>query len=273
MASDCAARQAQQVRQFMNPIDVFHLVVEDWMARRPKGKPFYFVQLGAHDGREFDPIHEYVMKYGWTGVLVEPQIKCFEQLKKNYSAYLPARGVHGPGLWFENSAIGRQDGEMSLYRFADGQGLPYEATMLATCKERYLQANGLGYVGKIIGEQVPCLSVPTFCKKYPMAKLDLLQVDIEGIDAETVRAFLAEGVTPAIIHFESYRKSQEHYKLLEELQAADYALAEVGVNTVCYQQRPSPRLDEEQAQAKDVTRWSGVWTHGWNIAARALRLW
>src|SRR5437773_4508030 len=59
------------------------LVVARAMLDSPE---FTFVQIGASDGVRSDPIHQYVTKYHWRGVLVEPQRDVFRSLCANYSA-------------------------------------------------------------------------------------------------------------------------------------------------------------------------------------------
>ena len=55
-----------------------------------------------------DPIHFVVRKYGWWGVLLEPDPQLFERLKENYS------GVDGPIL--VNAALSPINGKTTFYR-------------------------------------------------------------------------------------------------------------------------------------------------------------
>ena len=48
---------------------------------------FFFVQIGANDGINHDPLHEYVTKYNLSGLVVEPQPDVFELLRKNYESF------------------------------------------------------------------------------------------------------------------------------------------------------------------------------------------
>ncbi len=62
-----------------------------------RSRPFYFVQVGAMDGINFDPIYDKATKNSWHGLLIEPLKDIFEDLKHNYSAQI--------GLNFVNAAI------------------------------------------------------------------------------------------------------------------------------------------------------------------------
>lgn len=70
-----------------------------------------FVQIGSNDGIKNDPLHIYIGKNGWKGILVEPDKDNFEKLRNNYS--------HVNGLIFENVGIGPVRGEMLFYRLKD----------------------------------------------------------------------------------------------------------------------------------------------------------
>lgn len=68
---------------------------------------FYFLQVGANDGKTNDPLYPYVTKYGLSGCLVEPQKDVFEILKETYSG--------NQNLIFENVAISIEDGSKDIY--------------------------------------------------------------------------------------------------------------------------------------------------------------
>lgn len=90
----------------LNKLSAF-MYLDDWLSGLGKDPDFFFVQIGANDGLRNDPIHHYVRKYGWKGILVEPQSKVFSSLVKNYEGH--------SGLIFENVAIGEEDGEIELF--------------------------------------------------------------------------------------------------------------------------------------------------------------
>src|SRR5262245_47914808 len=63
-----------------------------------------------------DPIHFLVRKYGWCGVLLEPDPQLFERLKENYS------GVDGPIL--VNAALSPINGKTTFYRIRVDEKMP-----------------------------------------------------------------------------------------------------------------------------------------------------
>src|SRR3989344_7472842 len=48
---------------------------------------FFFVQIGAHDGKHHDPLYPYVTKYNLRGLAIEPQKDVFTQLQNTYKEY------------------------------------------------------------------------------------------------------------------------------------------------------------------------------------------
>ena len=72
---------------------------------------FSFVQIGAFDGKGSDPILDYIRRYRWRGLLIEPQPAVFEALKKNLAGR--------EGLLFENVAIATKEGMLPFHTLKD----------------------------------------------------------------------------------------------------------------------------------------------------------
>jgi len=49
------------------------------------GPDLAFIQIGAFDGMTADPLRKYIEKYGWRGVLVEPQARAANKLRELYA--------------------------------------------------------------------------------------------------------------------------------------------------------------------------------------------
>jgi hypothetical protein len=65
---------AFRIEQLREPvkasIDLLDLLLAKVSAQRPD---FFFVQIGANNGLTDDPLRQFVTKYHWHEVLVEPQ--------------------------------------------------------------------------------------------------------------------------------------------------------------------------------------------------------
>jgi hypothetical protein len=62
-------------RQLLSREHVRVIELDDVICRRMLGygHEFTFIQVGAFDGITTDPLHKYITRYGWRGILMEPQ--------------------------------------------------------------------------------------------------------------------------------------------------------------------------------------------------------
>jgi len=56
-------------------------IVEEIFKNTPN---FFFIQIGANDGKTNDPLHEFINKYEPSGLLIEPIDSVFSRLLKTY---------------------------------------------------------------------------------------------------------------------------------------------------------------------------------------------
>jgi FkbM family methyltransferase len=195
------------------------------------GQIFSLSRIGANNGLTDDPLRQFVTKYHWHGVLVEPQPQVFQQLLKDYE---PEKQ-----LAFANAAIADKDGTARLF-VADHGDETADLTVFASRKKDALirgldNPKAAGVQVQVQEVEVPALSVQTLLAKHRITKIDLLLTDLQGYDGEVVEQVLACGVKPTIIHFEHchtarpaldaiYRKLVEH----------GYRLNELEIDALCY---------------------------------------
>lgn len=176
------------------PFRVLDLVVR---ARIAAGLPVRFIQIGANDGVLGDPIRHLVLEYGLPGLLVEPIPDRFARLRENYSGH--------PGVEFEQSAVGEEDGEATIYRVRPGPEMPEWVQGIASFDRRHLSSRKFGLKDlerHVEGVTVPVLSMPTLLRKHKLESCDLLQIDTEGYDCRLVQCAIRSGLRPAIINYE-----------------------------------------------------------------------
>jgi FkbM family methyltransferase len=204
-------------------LNVFELVARDLMRRIPD--PF-FLQIGAHDGVDDDPIHPLVTRYGWQGLLVEPQPDVFAQLVRNY---------HGvPRLDFANAAIADHDGTATLYAPAEGP-TQSAGTCLVSFSEAVLRRR-IGPTAPIREMHVPALTMRSLLAQYNVARVDLLQIDTEGYDFEVLKMLDdCEIKMPRLIRFEYVNLTINERKLcIEHLVARGYEMLVDGIDIIAY---------------------------------------
>jgi FkbM family methyltransferase len=143
------------------PIDMLDLLLTKVSADRPD---FFCVQNRANNGLTDDPIRQFVAKYHWHGVLVEPQPQVFQQLLKNYE--------QEKQLTFENAAIADKNGTARLF-VADHRDENADLTVFASLKKDVLirgldnpKAAGL----EVQEVEVTALSVQALIAKHQITK-------------------------------------------------------------------------------------------------------
>lgn len=179
------------------------------------------VQVGANDGKWNDPIHAFLMqeRASTRVLLVEPQPEIAAILSGTY------RG-HG-GATILQGAIAVEAGELVLYRVRpsiwDATAMPYLeeapryrapsgfASTDRSHVERHIRhlrwrsTGGAVPVAEALEElRVEARTFSDLRAEYPDAfPIDVLQVDVEGIDDDLVVSALDSGIFPNLINFEA----------------------------------------------------------------------
>lgn len=200
-----------------------------------------FLQVGANDGRQGDPLYPLVRELGWRGVLVEPQADVFAQLLVNYGDQ--------PGLRFVNAAVDRRDGARDLFKIAFSKRR--WATGLASLVEDHLREHiRNGYVARSVGceadampadeqawiatERVRTVSFETLLAEHDLRELDLLNIDAEGYDDQLLEMFDFERLRPSVVQFERHAIGKRRLeRAVARLKRYDYELFAEGINMVC----------------------------------------
>lgn len=184
-------------------------------ARNPD---FFFVQIGAFDGRMLDPIFNWVHAHRWRGLLVEPQPRYFAELLENY------RGVEG--LEFRQVAVGARQETRPFYTVADGPEVPEWAGMLSSFDRETLLSHRQFFPqidSFLRSEEIECVALNDLLSEAKADHIDLLQIDVEGYDHELVRILDLERFAPSIVRFEHVHLAPEqHEACIERLLAHGY---------------------------------------------------
>jgi FkbM family methyltransferase len=196
-----------------------------------EGTDPFVVQIGAFDGRTGDQIHQWITTYGWHGILVEPQPRYFSELQRTYVAQ--------PGLTLRNVAISEKRETRTLYTIReDVPGLPEWAPQVASFDRAVVDGHGLrGPGGEHIVEpyEVECLPLSDLLRGVD--RIDLLQIDVEGYDAEIVRMFDFDTYRPRIVRFENRHLARpDHDGAVRRLLDHGYFVALTGPDTIAWHQ-------------------------------------
>lgn len=200
-----------------------------------RGSDVFMLQVGAMDGKTFDPIHEYVNRFGWGGLLVEPIEEFYKQLCATYAA--------NPNMRFANVAIADHTGKTTMHRVAaqhiDNNEVPKWARGVSSI---YNNRNALDFEAirpYVVQQKVACTTLPDLLSQYEVATIDLLQIDTEGYDYRVLKQLDFEKYHPLVIHMEIVNLPPEEQAACKQLlDKQGYLHAKMGYDLLAI----SPRL-------------------------------
>ena len=190
------------------PFNLLAFVLKDIIIKTPD---FFFVQVGANDGKMGDPLFDMIKKYQLKGILIEPLPEEFELLCKNYNDQNQ--------LAFENCAISEKTGKRALYRFTKNPEIPDWAFGMASFNKSHLLKfkDLLKFKHLIEKINVPTLNFNDLYKKYKIDKIDFLQIDTEGYDYNVIKMLFSSKNRPFVINFEHEHLSFEDNMACKQL--------------------------------------------------------
>ena len=206
-------------------------VLRDFIIGRGRPDDVTFMQIGAFDGRS-GPLGKYIQKYGWKGVLLEPQEKYFHKLKDTYRDNSKVQLVR--------AAISHDNGVKTLYSVSDpeAEDMPEWAGQISSFDRDTLLSHGdaiPNLENRISATEVPTYNLMDLIHEQRFFNIDILQMDVEGFDAEVVNMVDFEMVRPSVINFENkHLNSHEYNSALRYLISNDYEVSKAGPDTVAY---------------------------------------
>jgi len=190
-----------------------------------------FLQVGSNEGFTADPINPYIIKYKWTGLLVEPIPYLFEKLKNNYASY-------DNKLFFENAAISDKDGEQTFYRLkiSDDPNLPKWYDQIGSFKKEVVlkHRNRIpNFDALFIEDKVKTTSFDSLFKKHNLHSFDLIHIDTEGYDYEILKLLNLKDIDADVVLFEDKHLDTLSYKnAVRSLRRLNYKLYRHGGDTI-----------------------------------------
>ena len=192
-----------------------------------KQHPFV-LQLGANDGKTYDPLYAHMSTHAVTGLLVEPLHDVFLRLQSNYQ--------HNPNIQCANVAIEENDGDVTFYRIRPDLVLPgneykassgssfYRTDVIENVKNRLppKRKNVLKYISNDPNEyieevRVKALTLATLCKQYAVGQIDFVLIDCQGFDYQILKQFDFTKFSPDIINYEHCLLNASDLKKSREL--------------------------------------------------------
>lgn len=191
-------------------------------------KPYY-VQIGAFDGINGDPLYPYVKRGLLRGCLLEPQADVFARLQSNYAGF--------EGMTLKRAAVAATSGEATLYRVKPGTPGPEWLHQIASFSRETLLSHAShcpGLEQAIVTEMVPTISIADLIAELGVSP-DIVVIDTEGFDFEVVKLLNPAVMRPRIIFYEHKHLSRaDHDACIELLIQAGYQVAEVRQDVVAW---------------------------------------
>lgn len=162
------------------------------------GSNAFVVQVGAMDGKTFDPVHEFIKRFGWSGLLIEPVREHFERLRETYR--------ENPGITFANVAVAGHSGTVELFRVPSEHVIEGRVPKWGLgAASVYADRNALSFPEVrpfVVREEVSCMTLPEILRQNNVARIDILQIDVEGFDYQALKQLDFSLYRPKVINME-----------------------------------------------------------------------
>lgn len=178
----------------------------------------YVLQIGANDGRHSDPVHQFIKKYGWKGLLVEPVPQQFNRLKTTY-----AQDV---GIKLVQAAVSDTNGRATMYVAKDavsGNPLQGKDSLHLDIVKKH------GWMVADFGEAVDSITVPTITlstllTSETVPQIDMFVTDTEGHDKVILDQLELDTMRPQFVMYEHCHLGKaDQIELRNRFDAAGYA--------------------------------------------------
>ena len=209
-------------------------VVGHFMLFKPS---VFFIQIGANDGLANDPLNQFVMRFNWNGILLEPLPEVFEALKQTYASK--------PQLQLLNAALAEKDGSQTIYTVRMDDSTFKKAHQFSSFRKDAVlsQTSWIPDVANRIEERaVPCVSFDTLLRHAGQNEIDLLQIDAEGYDYTILKMIDFSRLRPAIINYECGQMSKNQREEIAALLISQgYKMSQGDLDSIAY--RPPGSFD------------------------------
>lgn len=228
-------------RHLLDPERVRNLQFDDVICRHmfDHGQGCIFVQIGAYDGISTDPLHKYITRCGWKGVMLEPQPGPANKLRELYK--------DNKDIVVLEAALDQHRGTRRLYT-VDSEKIPKWAGGMASFDRGHILKHEhlIPGINEMMREfKVACITFGDVLDHLPNSRLDLLQIDAEGADGYILSLFPFNRISPAIIHWESKNltKAQKE-EALDLLCKQGYLIATSGLEDMLAVRKQNLKLAE-----------------------------
>lgn len=172
---------------------------------------FTFILIGANDGLSFDDLFKHLNPNKTKGILIEPSTKYFKLLKSNLSSF--------NNIIFLNLALFKERSIVKLFQVNEFglAKLPEWGRGIGSFSKEHLLKFNIedSDIEELEVQSIPFMEV---LETYPSYyKVDYLQIDTEGYDAEIIKMIDFKKFRAKLIKFESINLKLKELSELEQL--------------------------------------------------------
>lgn len=187
--------------------------------------------IGSYDFSTFDPISGALDAEFHKIHLVEANPKVVRELEQRFQ--------HLPNVKIYNYGISEDKKENFLYTFPVeyhylGQSLEGSSSLILEQLIGFYKRNkklfkGSGFeVEKIIKTPINSITIFDFLTKYSFTRIDILQIDVEGLDGEVIINFPLDRLSPTLIIFEyRFLNIKSYHDILIKLHTYGYVTKKI----------------------------------------------
>ncbi len=160
-------------------------------------KRVFFLEIGANDGKSGDPLHYFVKKYRWKGLMLEPVPEIFERLQCTYQ--------DDDGVIPYCAGLSDRDGKMTFYRVEPGPDVPEWANQLGSFSREVILSHKPIFPAieqHLVEGFVETVCFGTLVKRFGIDKIDVILIDTEGYDYEVLKQINFERFRPSLVIYE-----------------------------------------------------------------------
>jgi FkbM family methyltransferase len=194
-----AGYRIEKIRQAPPGSHVFVLDYVLNVLNERRGGDVRFIQIGANDGLQEDPVRAWITTYPWSGVLVEPQPSLVSVLRTLY--------VDNPRIIVEQALVSNKSGKAKFYYFKTGE-MNVVASMSRAAIETH-RHSVKDFDAALAEVELDCVTFPDLLAKHRMERVDFLQIDAEGHDLEILKTIDLDRLRPPVICYENCNLSSE----------------------------------------------------------------
>ncbi len=192
-------RIKDSLRALFSPNFIHSVPFEKLIGRLGVDKIGRFMQIGSNDGIQNDPLRPFILKHGWSGLLVEPHTGNFRKLQATYQGQ--------PNLLFENAGVGDRSSALPMYYLTDVREDEPGWYDQVCSFDRSTFLKNISVVPELLNRystiQVPVYTFDELMRKHQFDDLDLLHIDAEGWDYRILHSIDFKKYQPQIVMFES----------------------------------------------------------------------